>query len=213
MRPLYSRQNQCPGRISFYTSDRMIYPFDHKLSIWLEEMLRSKGVDIYTDHIVKDISCEEGRLTFTTGSGETEKQSEWVILEPRMKPSRLAEQALKSGYNPKQLRNEDGIYVVGTAANSHFRVLCENSMDSMAESVSRQLVEVGGKPSGEQPTLYAHRGVVELQTSRSSVAVLGLNGEGRLLYSNEHTGVGLLARRISDNAALLAANLHARLWA
>lgn len=192
-RPGYSRKAECSGRITFYTPDKLVYPFDHKLSIWLHELLVNKGVEVCTGYSLSEASEETNALNFNTEAGLVQRESDWVIIEPSFEPSVLARNALQTDFDVKHLVNKQGLRVVGTATRDFFKVVSSESVDAMADSVSRQII------SGRNESApYEHIAQVRLPISTTAVRDLGFNAEGRVIFSNEHSGIGLLAENLGD---------------
>lgn len=206
-RPGYSRKAECPGRITFYTQDKLVYPFDHKLSIWLHELLVNKGVEVCTSHTLIEASEEANTLQFNTENRSVQRESDWVIIEPSAQPSVLATQVLQTDFDSKHLVNKQGLRVVGSATRDLFKVLSSESVAAMADSVSRQII------SGRNESApYEHIAQVRLPISTSAVRDLGFNAEGRVVFSNEHSGIGLLAENAGEFASFKTKAFWNAVW-
>lgn len=206
-RPGYSRKAECPGRITFYTPDRLVYPFDHKLSIWLHELLVNKGVEVCTSHTLSEASADANTLKFNTENGLVQRESDWVIIEPNVQPSVLAKAVLQAGFDNKHLVNRQGMRVAGSATRELFKVLSSDSLAAMADSVSRQII------SGRNESApYEHIAQVRLPISNTAVRDLGFNAEGRVVFSNEHSGIGLFAENLGNFASFKTKAFWNAVW-
>lgn len=183
-----------------------MYPFDHKLSIWLTELLLSKGIEVYTNHSLQSISAEESRLVFKSESGETVRETDWIIYEPTAHVGSLAKQTLSKSFDTNHLSNSDGVHIVGTVLRDQLKVITQASLDAMAESVSRQILS--GNSEDASKATYQHIAEVRLPISPTCVRDIGLNHEGQVIFNNEHSGFGLLA----DNLSSAAQNKTQSFW-
>lgn len=184
-----------------------MYPWDPKLSVWLHELLLSKGVEVCTSHSLASVSDDGSVLNFHTAAGQMQHSADWVIVEPELIPSDLAAHGLLEGFDPKHLINKHGVHIVGTATKESFKVLSASSLDDMADSVSRQII------SGRHASnVYEHVAQVRLPISTTAVRDLGLNAEGRVIFSNEHSGLGLFTDKLGDFASYRAKTFWNAVW-